>query len=62
MKNLNYDELPYVSDELIETLKEVFKDSVKNLKTAEDLYIARGQQSVIDFLDTVRINQQETGE
>lgn len=62
MNNLEYDKLPYVSQEHLDMLRGVFKDSVRSLHKLEDLYFAKGQQSVIEFLDTVRINQEETGE
>jgi hypothetical protein len=59
---IDFDKLPTIQQELIDSLKRVYVDSVVNVSSYEEMLLIKGQQQVISYLDTIRMHQQSTGE
>lgn len=50
-------DFPHVTAALIEALREAHHDSLKHVKSIEDLHFKQGQQSVIDYLQAIHDRQ-----
>jgi len=51
------EEFPVVSLALLDKLSEVYKDSIRNIQTLDQLMVHKGRQEVIDYLYSIYFKQ-----